>query len=101
MTAATSRASGTPLLEVRNVSKYFGNVVALKDITSASDAGEVTCVLGDNGAGKSTFIKILSGVHRHDEGESWWTASDVTSTRRARRRRAGSPPSSRTWRRCR
>jgi len=57
------------LLEVRNVSKYFGNVIALKDISVGVDAGEVACVLGDNGAGKSTFIKILSGVHRHDEGE--------------------------------
>ena len=54
---------------MRNVSKYFGNVVALKDISVGVNAGEVTCVLGDNGAGKSTFIKILSGVHRHDEGE--------------------------------
>jgi simple sugar transport system ATP-binding protein len=62
-------ANGTPLLEVRDVSKYFGNVVALKDISVSVGAGEVTCVLGDNGAGKSTFIKILSGVHRHDEGE--------------------------------
>jgi simple sugar transport system ATP-binding protein len=60
---------GAPLLEVRNVSKYFGNVVALKDVSVGVGAGEVTCVLGDNGAGKSTFIKILSGVHRHDEGE--------------------------------
>jgi simple sugar transport system ATP-binding protein len=59
----------TPLLEVKNVSKYFGNVIALKDVSVHVDAGEVTCVLGDNGAGKSTFIKILSGVHRHDEGE--------------------------------
>jgi simple sugar transport system ATP-binding protein len=57
-----------PLLEVRNVSKYFGNVVALKDVSVSVSSGEVTCVLGDNGAGKSTFIKILSGVHRHDEG---------------------------------
>src|SRR3954453_7725780 len=62
-------ANGTALLEVRNVSKYFGNVVALKDISVGVNAGEVTCVLGDNGAGKSTFIKVLSGVHRHDEGE--------------------------------
>ncbi|MFL6035262.1 MAG: ATP-binding cassette domain-containing protein, partial [Gaiellaceae bacterium] len=61
--------NGAALLEVRNVSKYFGNVVALKDISLGVNAGEVTCVLGDNGAGKSTFIKILSGVHRHDEGE--------------------------------
>jgi simple sugar transport system ATP-binding protein len=57
------------LLEVRNVSKFFGNVNALKDISVGVNAHEVTCVLGDNGAGKSTFIKILSGVHRHDEGQ--------------------------------
>ena len=61
--------NGDTLLEVRNVSKYFGNVNALRDISVGVDAGEVTCVLGDNGAGKSTFIKILSGVHQHDEGE--------------------------------
>jgi simple sugar transport system ATP-binding protein len=61
-------ANGT-LLELRDVSKYFGNVIALKDVSASVAAGEVTCVLGDNGAGKSTFIKILSGVHQHDEGE--------------------------------
>jgi simple sugar transport system ATP-binding protein len=73
MTATTettpTATTGTPLLEVRNVSKFFGNVNALKDVSVDVRAGEVTCVLGDNGAGKSTFIKILSGVHRHDEGE--------------------------------
>jgi simple sugar transport system ATP-binding protein len=67
MTATAVRDA--PLLEVRNVSKFFGNVNALKDVSVAVNAGEVTCVLGDNGAGKSTFIKILSGVHKHDEGE--------------------------------
>ena len=60
---------GPPLLEVRNVSKYFGSVIALKDISMQVRAGEVTCVLGDNGAGKSSLIKILSGVHQQDEGE--------------------------------
>jgi len=60
---------GTPLLEVRNISRYFGNVIALKDVSTVVNAGQVTCVLGDNGAGKSTFIKILSGVHQHSEGE--------------------------------
>src|SRR5437899_5351447 len=58
-----------PLLEVRNVSKYFGSVIALRDISMQVNGGEVTCVLGDNGAGKSTLIKILSGVHPHDTGE--------------------------------
>ena len=63
------KGNGTPLLETRNISKYFGNVIALKDISVQVGAHEVTCVLGDNGAGKSTFIKILSGVHQHDDGE--------------------------------
>jgi simple sugar transport system ATP-binding protein len=57
------------LLEVRDVSKYFGSVIALKDISAEVAAGEVTCILGDNGAGKSTLIKILSGVHPPSEGE--------------------------------
>ena len=57
------------LLELRNISKYFGNVTALENITTRVEAGKVTCVLGDNGAGKSTFIKILSGVHQPSSGE--------------------------------
>jgi len=57
------------LLEARGLGKYYGNVVALKDISAYVDAGEVTCILGDNGAGKSTFIKILSGAHQPSEGE--------------------------------
>jgi simple sugar transport system ATP-binding protein len=56
------------LLETDGISKYYGNVVALKDISMHVNGGEVTCILGDNGAGKSSLIKILSGVHRHDEG---------------------------------
>jgi simple sugar transport system ATP-binding protein len=59
---------GPPLLEVRNLCKYYGNVIALKGITTTVQAGQVTCVLGDNGAGKSSFIKILSGVHKQSDG---------------------------------
>ena len=58
----------THLLEAENISKYYGNVVALNDVSAHVNAGEVTCILGDNGAGKSSFIKILSGVHQHDAG---------------------------------
>jgi simple sugar transport system ATP-binding protein len=57
-----------PLLQVQEVSKYFGSVIALKDISMSLHAGEVMCLLGDNGAGKSTLIKILSGVHQPSEG---------------------------------
>lgn len=76
MTATTSPApqrpsparSATPVLEARSVSKYFGRVIALKDVSLTVRPGEVNCLLGDNGAGKSTLIKILSGVHTPDEG---------------------------------
>src|SRR5690349_2459174 len=66
---AAGSANAAPLLEIRNASKFFGSVISLKDISTTVRAGQVTCVLGDNGAGKSTFIKILSGVHNPDEGE--------------------------------
>ena len=59
----------TPILEVREISKFFGSVNALQGISLAVHAGQVTCVLGDNGAGKSTLIKILSGVFAQDRGE--------------------------------
>jgi simple sugar transport system ATP-binding protein len=60
--------SGSPLVELRQVSKRFGHVTAVSDVTLAVLPGQVTCLLGDNGAGKSTLIKILSGVHRPDGG---------------------------------
>ena len=61
--------SATPLMEVINISKFFGNVIALHDVSMAVHAGEVMCLLGDNGAGKSTLIKILSGVYKPNEGQ--------------------------------
>ncbi|WP_370619162.1 ATP-binding cassette domain-containing protein [Mumia qirimensis] len=59
---------GTPIIEVKDIGKRYGNVIALSDVTTTVKAGEVTCILGDNGAGKSTFIKILAGAHEHSEG---------------------------------
>ncbi len=59
----------TPLIEAKGIGKYFGPVVALKDISVRVLPGEVHCLLGDNGAGKSTLIKIFSGVFPPDEGE--------------------------------
>ena len=58
----------TPLIEVANISKSFGTVQAIQDVSLRVHASEVMCLLGDNGAGKSTLIKILSGVHQHDGG---------------------------------
>ena len=59
----------TKALELVNVGKQFGSVIALRDISVHVDTGTVTCILGDNGAGKSTLIKILSGVHKPTSGE--------------------------------
>ena len=56
------------MVEVRDIGKHYGSIIALRDVTTSVRAGEVTCVLGDNGAGKSTFIKILAGAHPHSEG---------------------------------
>ena len=57
------------IIEFNNISKFFGKVIALKDVTMKLKKGEIMCLLGDNGAGKSTLIKTLAGVHRPDEGE--------------------------------
>jgi len=66
------------LLEAEHISKHYGNVVALKDISTYVNAGEVTCILGDNGAGKSSFIKILAGVHQPSEGRLLVDGEPVT-----------------------
>jgi simple sugar transport system ATP-binding protein len=57
------------MIEARNVSKFFGGVIALQNISMKVGDGEVMCLLGDNGAGKSSLIKVLSGVYQPDEGE--------------------------------
>ena len=56
------------ILRVENVSKRFGQVIALRNVSLEVAAGRVTCLLGDNGAGKTTLIGILAGVHRPTEG---------------------------------
>jgi simple sugar transport system ATP-binding protein len=65
---ATRTIARTALVELDDVSKYYGNVRALEGVSLEVHAGEITCVLGDNGAGKSTLIKIVAGLHQHDVG---------------------------------
>ncbi len=56
------------LLSVQNVTKTFGAVRALDDVTFDVDHNEVVGLIGENGAGKSTLLKVLSGVYQPDEG---------------------------------
>jgi simple sugar transport system ATP-binding protein len=58
----------TPILKLTNVSKSFGPIDVLHDVSLEVRAGQVLCLLGDNGAGKSTVIRILSGVHKPTSG---------------------------------
>ncbi|MDX6748702.1 ATP-binding cassette domain-containing protein [Geminicoccaceae bacterium 1502E] len=66
---ATARPTDVPLIDVQEMSKHFGSVIALSGVSMAVQPGEVHCLLGDNGAGKSTLIKTLSGVHQPTGGQ--------------------------------
>ncbi len=57
------------LIEVKNLTKRFGGLVAVNNVSMGVKEGEVVGLLGDNGAGKSTLIKMISGVYRPDGGQ--------------------------------
>ena len=65
----TGESSEPPVLEVRGMGKRFGSVQALDDVNVSLRAGEVSCVVGDNGAGKSVFIKMLCGLISPSTGQ--------------------------------
>jgi simple sugar transport system ATP-binding protein len=58
-----------PILEMRDIAKHYGPVIALNGVSFDIRPGECHCLLGDNGAGKSTFIKTMAGVHKPSRGE--------------------------------
>ncbi|MFD1881948.1 sugar ABC transporter ATP-binding protein [Paracoccus pacificus] len=59
----------TPLIELRGITKRFGGVTALNDVSLSILPGEIHCLAGENGSGKSTIIKVISGVYHPDAGE--------------------------------
>ena len=58
-----------PIIRMIDIEKHFGSVIALAGVTLEVQSGECHCLLGDNGAGKSTFIKTMSGVHKPTSGQ--------------------------------
>jgi ABC-type sugar transport system ATPase subunit len=85
MSTPESRATGAPsastadgtLLSLRGLSKSFGPVQALRDVSLDVPAGRVTALIGDNGAGKSSLIKTVSGLWGPDRGEILWEGRPV------------------------
>lgn len=67
-----------PRIEVEHVQKRFGTVEALSDVSLTLKKNEVLSLVGDNGAGKSTFIKTLVGIHQPDGGEIRFNGEPVT-----------------------
>jgi D-xylose transport system ATP-binding protein len=74
---SSAAVDGEPLLRLRDIGKNFGPVRALTDINLDIPAGQVTALVGDNGAGKSTMIKTISGIWEPSHGEMFWQGKHV------------------------
>jgi D-xylose transport system ATP-binding protein len=70
-------STDAPVLALEGVSKRFGPVQALSDIDFAIQNGEVVALVGDNGAGKSTMVKTIAGIHPADEGRILFEGEEV------------------------
>jgi len=70
--------SDQPIIQMKDIEKHFGSVIALAGVSLDIHAGECHCLLGDNGAGKSTFIKTMSGVHKPTSGEIFFEGQPMS-----------------------
>ncbi len=73
------------LLQVKNVSKNFGSLVAVNDVSMTVEPGELRAVIGPNGAGKTTFFNLISGFFRPSSGHIVFDGDDITDLLPARR----------------
>ncbi|MDQ3673699.1 MAG: ATP-binding cassette domain-containing protein [Gemmatimonadota bacterium] len=78
-----------PVLSIRGLTKRFGGLTAVKNLSWDIFPGEVVALLGDNGAGKSTLIKCISGVYQADEGEIYFHGRQSRFARPIDARREG------------
>ncbi|MGA9254953.1 MAG: ATP-binding cassette domain-containing protein [Roseobacter sp.] len=72
-----TRTEHAPIVHMENIEKHFGNVIALAGVSFDITPGECHCLLGDNGAGKSTFIKTMSGVHKPTKGRIMFEGQEM------------------------
>ena len=67
-------------IEIRNVSKQFGNFQALSDVSLDIEAGELVALLGPSGCGKTTLLRIIAGLETPDQGSILFSGEDTTDT---------------------
>jgi branched-chain amino acid transport system ATP-binding protein len=67
-----------PLLEVKNISKSFGGLAAIKNVSFNVEKGELVGIIGPNGAGKSTLFNLISGIYHPDTGRILFKGEDIT-----------------------
>ncbi len=77
------------MLEVKNVVLHYGAALALRDVSLTAVPGEVTCLLGRNGVGKTSLLRAITGVHPMSEGRIMWEGEDITGLPQFERARRG------------
>ena len=80
---------GVAVLELRHISKHFGAIEAVKDVSFSLDAGEVIGLMGDNGAGKSTLVKMIAGNFRPNGGAMLMDGQEIVLHRPVEARQHG------------
>ena len=68
----------TALLEAKGVTKRFGGLLAVSDVSFTLDQGEILGLIGPNGAGKTTLFNIINGVYPNDGGTFTFSGQDIT-----------------------
>lgn len=76
--ACTPRATGQVLLSVKGLSKNFGGIVAVDDVSFDVHEGEILGVIGPNGAGKTTLFNLITGIYKPDRGTVTYKGEDIT-----------------------
>ena len=66
-----------PAIELKNITKTFGNIVANKDVNLTVNRGEILSILGENGSGKTTLMNIISGIYFPDHGQIYIDSNEV------------------------
>ncbi len=77
------------MLEVKNVVLHYGAALALRDVSLTAVPGEVTCLLGRNGVGKTSLLRAITGVHPVSQGSILWEGEDITGLPQFERARRG------------